>query len=435
MSKYGNAAYLEGIPDEWNCLPLKRCFHISKRIAGELGYDVLSITQRGLRVRDITDFKGQLSSDYSKYQIVEPGDFAMNHMDLLTGWIDCSEQLGVTSPDYRVFKIDRDEFDKRYFLYFFQSCYNLRIFYGFGRGVSGMGRWRLPADQFNNMMIPVPTPAIQKAIADYLDVKCASIDKSIEAAEASIEEYKLYKKSVIFQAVTKGLDPNEPMKDSGIEHLDSIPAHWAVRPVKSLMSFSKGINILKTDLCDEGEPCVTYGEAHGRLAFSFDADRDYIRRAPLRFTVGGEKSIVYTGDFIFADTSEDIAGSGDFTFNAGRKPVFAGYHSVVARNIFPDQFDSLFLAFLFDSLPFRYQIQKRVGGVKVYSINARNIGSALAWIPPIEEQIEISRYLEQVRSNLDIAIQTKSQIIEELKAYKKSLIWETVTGKREVPCL
>lgn len=365
------------------------------------------------------------------YQGIEPGDLVVHGMDGFAGSIGVSDSRGKASPVLNV--LDSDE-DKRFLMYCLRGLAYRDVYMAMATGIRVRScnlNWKKLAE----LPLVIPNYKEQLEISSFLDRKCAEIDEAIEAAEASIEEYKLYKKSVIFQTVTKGLNHNVPMKDSGIEHLDSIPAHWAVRPVKSLMSFSKGINILKTDLCDEGEPCVTYGEAHGRLTFSFDADRDYIRRAPLRFTVGGEKSIVYTGDFIFADTSEDIAGSGDFTFNAGKKPVFAGYHSVVARNIFPDQFDSLFLAFLFDSLPFRYQIQKRVGGVKVYSINARNIGSALAWIPPIEEQIEISRYLEQVRSNLDIAIQTKSQIIEELKAYKKSLIWETATGKREVPCL
>ena len=419
------------IPSEWTETRLKDVLSKQNREILEDDQIVICSNQGKVTYRGEKN-PGLFSMTESGYQGVNPGDLLIHGMDTWHGAIAVS---GIRGKCTGVVHVCESHQSKSFIAYYLQSLAFRSVYKAFSNGVrqntSDFRSWQKAG------AIPIALPPLKEqiSITNYLDKKCAEIDKAIDAAKASIEEYKLYKKSVILQTVTKGLNHNVPMKDSGIEHLDSIPAHWAVRPVKSLMSFSKGINILKTDLCDEGEPCVTYGEAHGRLAFSFDADRDYIRRAPLRFTVGGEKSIVYTGDFIFAATSEDIAGSGDFTFNTGKKPVFAGYHSVVARNIFPDQFDSLFLAFLFDSLPFRYQIQKRVGGVKVYSINARNIGSALAWIPPIEEQIEISRYLEQVRSNLDIAIQTKSQIIEELKAYKKSLIWETVTGKRQVPCL
>lgn len=430
LMKDSSIEWIGLLPASWRFNRMSSMFYERSEKVSDIDFPPLSVTMKGVvpQLEHVAK-----SDDHSNRKLVCSGDFVINSRS------DRRNSCGFSFADGSVSLINTVlvplvSMNSRYYEYLFKTTQFADEYYRLGHGIVD-DLWTTKWIDAKRIELPLPSSEEQQIIADYLDKKCAEIDKSIDAAEASIEEYKLYKKSVILQVVTNGLDHNVAMKDSGIEHLGSIPVHWSVRPVKSLMSFSKGINILKTDLCDEGEPCVTYGEAHGRLAFSFDVDRNYIRRAPLRFTVGGEKSIVYTGDFIFADTSEDIAGSGDFTFNAGKKPVFAGYHSVVARNIFPDQFDSLFLAFLFDSLPFRYQIQKRVGGVKVYSINARNIGSALAWIPPIEEQIKISRYLEQVRSNLDMAIQTKSKIIEELKAYKKSLIWETVTGKREVSCL
>jgi type I restriction-modification system, S subunit len=416
MSKYGNAAYLEGIPDEWNCLPLKRCFRISKRIAGELGYDVLSITQRGLRVRDITDFKGQLSSDYSKYQIVEPGDFAMNHMDLLTGWIDCSEQLGVTSPDYRVFKIDRDEFDKRYFLYFFQSCYNLRIFYGFGRGVSGMGRWRLPADQFNNMMIPVPTPAIQKAIADYLDVRCSEIDKAIEAAEVSIEEYKLYKKSVIFQAVTKGLDPNVPMKDSGIEWVGIIPASWTTTRIKNLLA-EKSV---------KGRPDETVLSLYREYGIIPKDSRDDNHNVTSSDT--SSYKFIEVGDFVI---NKMKAWQGSM--------ALSGYQGIISPAYLVYQFiledvDPKYLHHLLRSRPYADEFARLSTGIRIgqWDLHSNDFLCTLALLPPLGEQTRIVAYVDDRCSEIDKAIEAKQLIIDELKAYKKSLIWEAVTGKREV---
>lgn len=194
--------WLGWIPAHWSKTPIKRMFYISKTIAGKTGFDVLSITQRGLKVKDITSGEGQLAADYSNYQIVEPGDFAMNHMDLLTGWIDVSDRSGVTSPDYRVFKARRENIDKRYYLRVFQYYYFGRIFYGFCRGISSKGRWRLPADAFRNMQAPVPPLDEQRRIADYLDERCAQIDRAISAKKSIIADLKAYKQSLIYEVVT-----------------------------------------------------------------------------------------------------------------------------------------------------------------------------------------------------------------------------------------
>lgn len=194
--------WLGWIPAHWSKTPIKRMFYISKTIAGKTGFDVLSITQRGLKVKDITSGEGQLAADYSNYQIVEPGDFAMNHMDLLTGWIDVSDRSGVTSPDYRVFKARRENIDKRYYLRVFQYYYFGRIFYGFCKGISSKGRWRLPADAFRNMQAPVPPLDEQRRIANYLDERCAQIDRAISAKKSIIADLKAYKQSLIYEVVT-----------------------------------------------------------------------------------------------------------------------------------------------------------------------------------------------------------------------------------------
>ncbi|MCP5197415.1 MAG: hypothetical protein H6974_11630 [Gammaproteobacteria bacterium] len=135
--------WLGEMPEHWEVVRVRRLFEIQKRIAGIDGYDVLLITQRGIRVKDIECGDGQLSMDYSKYQFVEIGDFAMNHMDLLTGHVDISNQFGVTSPDYRVFRlVDKGGCADRYYLYLFQNAYQNRIFFPFGQGSAQFGRWR-----------------------------------------------------------------------------------------------------------------------------------------------------------------------------------------------------------------------------------------------------------------------------------------------------
>lgn len=127
----------------------------------------------------------------------------MNHMDLLTGWVDISKYEGVTSSDYRVFVFQKpEEYSKEYYLYFMQMCYTNRIFYGLGQGVSGMGRWRLQVDKFLNFTVTVTSLTEQKEIADYLDKKCSQIDNLINKKEQLITELETYKKSLIYEYVT-----------------------------------------------------------------------------------------------------------------------------------------------------------------------------------------------------------------------------------------
>lgn len=192
------------IPTSWDTRKVKYLFEIVKRVARKEGYDVLAITQQGLRVKDITISEGQqLAKDYSGYQFVYPGDFAMNHMDLLTGWVDCSDLFGVTSPDYRVFRLIKNRPALRdYYKYVFQNGYSNRIFYHLGNGVSGQGRWRLQAPAFNNFVIPLPPIDEQQRIVDYLDERCTAIDSVIATRAQQLERLEDYRKALIFAYVT-----------------------------------------------------------------------------------------------------------------------------------------------------------------------------------------------------------------------------------------
>lgn len=191
------------IPSNWDLADIKYLFEIVKRIAGKEGYDILSVTQRGLKVKDISSNEGQIANDYSGYQLVYPTDFVMNHMDLLTGWVDCSTQLGVTSPDYRVFILrDKERNNLHYFKYVMQCCYMCRIFYSLGQGVSQLGRWRLQTSAFNNFKVPVPPTETQLEIAIFLDTKIAEIDSIIDKKKEQLSILETYKKSLIYEYVT-----------------------------------------------------------------------------------------------------------------------------------------------------------------------------------------------------------------------------------------
>jgi type I restriction enzyme S subunit len=198
--------WLGVIPEHWGLQRIKTLFEIVKRIAGKLGYDVLSITQKGIKVKDITSGDGQLSMDYSKYQIVESGDFAMNHMDLLTGFVDISKQLGVTSPDYRVFKLKDNSNSGRYYLYIFQLCYKNKIFYPLGRGSAQVGRWRFPSIEFNNFVLPVPPKEEQKKIQEFIEQQHEICRIKEEKYRKEIELLKEYKTALISEVVTGKVD-------------------------------------------------------------------------------------------------------------------------------------------------------------------------------------------------------------------------------------
>lgn len=194
--------WIGNIPKHWDVKRLKYVFKILKRIAGELGHDVLSITQTGIKIKDTLSGEGQLSMDYSKYQFVNEGDFAMNHMDLLTGYVDISKFNGVISPDYRVFDLIEKNSVKEYMLLLLQLCYKNKVFYAHGQGVSMLGRWRFPAEQFNNFLFPIPPNSEQKEIVEYVKKQSSKTDTIISLKEKEIAKLKEYKTSIISGAVT-----------------------------------------------------------------------------------------------------------------------------------------------------------------------------------------------------------------------------------------
>lgn len=200
--KDSGVEWIGEIPEHWEVKKLKYVVKILKRIIGYEGPDVLSITQSGIKIKDISSGEGQLAMDYSKYQIINKGEFAMNHMDLLTGYVDISKFDGVISPDYRVFAPFYEGITDDYLLRIFQIGYKSKVFYGFGQGVSLLGRWRFPADNFNNFLIPIPPKKEQAEIFSYIENQSAKTDKAVLLQKQQIEKLKEYKSVLIDSAVT-----------------------------------------------------------------------------------------------------------------------------------------------------------------------------------------------------------------------------------------
>ncbi len=202
-----NMDWASEIPIEWAMSRVRNHFEILKRIAGSEGFDVFSVTQQGLRVRDITLYEGQLAADYSGYQFIYPGEFAMNHMDLLTGGIGIADHLGVTSPDYRVFRLfDEERCYAAYYLKIFQLCYRRHAFYRFGRGAANVGRWRLPASAFKNFEIPLPPYNEQIEIVRAIEIEEHKIKTVIDCLQQEIDVLKEFKKRLIADVVTGKID-------------------------------------------------------------------------------------------------------------------------------------------------------------------------------------------------------------------------------------
>ena len=382
------------MPENWKTEKFKHVFRIKKILAGKLGYDVLSVTQKGLKVKNIENNEGQIANDYSNYQLVFPNDFVMNHMDLLTGYVDVSKQEGVTSPDYRTFyAIDIDNTYNQYYLHIFQFCYKTRLFYNLGQGVSQLGRWRLPAEQQNEFILPVPPISEQHRISDFLNKKCGEIDEAIALQEEFIEELKSYKQSVITEAVTRGLNPNVKLKDSGIDWIGKIPQGWEVIKVGFLRErnnpqydyYGASGVIDKIDHYNVEGKVLLIGEDGANLVLR---NLPLIYKAEGRFWVNNHAHILKPKD------------NNDYNYMA---------HALEAANY-----------------------RNYITGSAQPKLSQDNLQAVKLPVPPLTEQKQIADYLDDKCTEIDSLIAIKQQKIEELKEYKKSIIYEYVTGKKEV---
>lgn len=214
-------------------------------------------------------------------------------------------------------------------------------------------------------------------------------------------------------------------KDSGIDCLGEIPNHWAISKLRYLFNFSKGLSITKENLQDEGIPCVNYGEVHSKYGFEVNPKKHPLKYVSENYLKTSENALLNIGDFIFADTSEDLKGSGNFTHLVGDEQIFAGYHTVIARP--HNANSSRFYAYLFDSKEFRSQIQLAVKGVKVFSITQAMLRSTDAWLPSTDEQVKIANFLDHETAKIDTLIAKQEKLIELLKEKRQAVISHAVT--------
>lgn len=212
-------------------------------------------------------------------------------------------------------------------------------------------------------------------------------------------------------------------KKSGIQWVGQIPEHWNVTKIKNIFSFARGLNIKKTDLVASGVPVISYGQIHSKMNTGTCVNEVLVRYVPSSFTEQKESCKTRIGDFIFADTSEDKEGCGNCVY-IDKEGIFAGYHSIILNG---DNRDNKYLAYLFKSSEWRSQIRSQVKGVKVYSITQSILSESTVLIPSSDEQRDIAVYLDDKTGKIDKATEAINKQIDDLRAYRQSLISETVT--------
>ncbi len=282
-----------------------------------------------------------------------------------------------------------------------------------------------------NSFILFPPISEQEKIAAYLDAKCEKINDVAKKINAQIDTLESYKKSIITEAVTKGLNHDAPMKNSGIEWIEKIPKEWKIIKIKFIADFSKGLSITKADLQSEGQAVVSYGQVHSKLNVGTKLSNELIRYVDPEYKRFNKSAVAPQNSFIFADTSEDYAGIGNCAFVDGGLSVMGGYHTIIVKNVHIDM--PKYLAYLFLTDKWRRQLRENSFGIKVFSVTQKNLKESFIIIPPISEQKKIVSYLDAKCEKIDSVIEKKRRQLAVLDAYRRSLIYEYVTGKKEVP--
>ena len=428
------------IPKDWNVKKLKFSCKLFGRI-GFRGYtaDDLVEESEGAITLSPTNMNN-FNLDYSKcsylswdkyYEspeiMVEVGDVLLVKTASVgkCSYVDYLPKETTVNPQILVLKEHKD--CSKFVTYLFHTSIG-EAYIDTTKGGSTI--YTISQEKIGNYEFAFPPFTEQQKIASFLDKKCAEVDEMIALQEQIIEELKAYKQSVITEAVTKGLNPDVPMKDSGIEWIGQIPEHWEVKPFKAYYKTTKGLNITKENLVERGVPVISYGQIHSKLNTGTSICDGLIRYVPETYLVSNPECLSKKFDMFFADTSEDREGAGNMAFIDTDTPIFAGYHTIIARP--KEEVKTKYFAYLTKTDAWRTQIRNSVSGVKVFSISQKLINRAYIIIPTPTEQQSIADYLDKKCSEIDNLISIKLSKIDSLKEYKKSIIYEYVTGKKEV---
>lgn len=424
-TKDSGISWLGEYPSDWELKKIKYC--LQERVEKNNPVrttEILSLTaKQGVIPYDQKEGGGNKpKEDVSAYRLAYPGDIVMNSMNILSGYVGLSQYFGCVSPVYYMLRPWKAIEDVRYYNYIFQTTMFQRSLFGLGNGIlikeSGNGklntiRMRIPMDKFGGLFIPVAPIDEQKRIADFLDAKCAEIDALTADIQTQIDTLEQYKRSVITETVTKGLNPNAEMKDSGVQWIGNMPAHWdAIRGKYILRYMQKPVRE------DDGViTCFRDGEVTLRSNRREDG-----------FTMS-DKEIGYqgidVGDLV-VHGMDGFAGSIGISDSRGKaSPVL---------NVLETDQNKRYIMYYLRSMAYSDVFLALATGIRVRSCDLRwNKLAELSYpVPPLNEQNAIVKHIDSVLSKADAVIADKKAQLATLDEYKKSLIFEYVTGKKEV---
>ena len=412
------------IPETWSIERMKGLF-IERNERDCKGRTLLSVSQYfGIRPKSETDIAdSHIAESYDDYKEVYQGDFVMNIMLAWNGSYAVSEYDGMVSPAYCVFKFRKD-CCKKYFHYLLRTNGYPTAFKTMSRGVID-SRLRLYPEQFYTFPIIIPSVDEQQRIVDYLDKKCGEIDSLIALQEQMIEKLKAYKQSVITEAVTKGLNPNAKLVPSGIDWIGEIPEGWEINKLFNLCTIKGrvGWKGLRSEEFKEnsyaylvtGQDFVS-SDINWRNCYQIDKDR-YDEDPYIQLSNG---DILVTKDGTIGKIAKVSGMDKPACLNSGifvlkqRKEVF---------------FQNYLYWYLSSPLLLQYNTFINSGGTTIIHLYQNVFERFSMIVPPMEEQIAIATYLDEKCADIDHLIVLKQQKIESLKDYKKSVIYEAVTGK------
>lgn len=427
-----NIPWLPYLKSDWKVLRVKNAFYASKEKAHQETPTILSLARSGVKIRDISNNEGQLAESYYDYNPVRPGDLLLNPMDLYSG-ANCnvSEVEGVISPAYANLR-SKIKLEPKYFDFYFKTQYWTMAMFAHGKGVSFDNRWTLNNETLMNYELPFPPYEEQIRIVELLKDKIAKIDKLIANQDKQLETLIEFKKSFITEIVTKGIVKQRNYKYSGVKWIGYIPEEWVCCQNKYL--FQKGDGSLRigpfgSSLSGKTEPSgpyKIYNQAH-LVSNDFSLNRHFISAD----TFENLKSYEILPD--------DILFSMMGTIGKCRIMPHGFQRGIMDSHLLKARLKNLILPkyylYVFDkdySNCVFQQLKFLSNGSIMDGLNSTIVKKVMMPLPPIEEQELIVEYLDIKCDEINRLIEIKQEKIEKLQEYKKSLIYEYVTGKKEV---
>lgn len=411
--------WINQIPKSWELKRIKAVLHERNETNNPIKTNfILSLTNdRGIiPYEEKGDVGNKSKDDITGYKLAYPDDIVLNSMNVFIGSVALSKYYGCVSPVYYMLRLRNRNDDIRFYNYLFQTRQLQTKLHGYGNGIMDI-RMRIQMSKLNTVMLPIPPFEEQRKIADYLDDKCSKIDAIIEKQETIIEKLKEYKVSLVQEVVTKGLNADVSFKESGIEWIGLVPSHWQILKLKTHTSMLTPMRDRPENL-DGNIPWIRIEDYDGKY---ISASKEGLGVS--KETVQAMNLKVYPVNSILCTSSCDL---GKCAIVA--KELVSNQRFI---NIIPD--DKTFPDFLYYLL---LSNAKRLNHLSTGTIQANlsrvEFEHLRVQFPPLNEQIEIANYLDQKCESIDKQIARREQLISKLTEYKKSLIYECVTGKKEI---